>query len=128
MNAMKTTYRIATVLLIILGTAFGPQAVTADHFSDTKKKAIFKSNKISPFEGFYIHPNPADQLLFSHPEKYKPQHHSTISVFSPCGKLVKEFTIDGEFGDENLCFLSPGVYYLKIHNTDGDDYRKVLKN
>ena len=134
MNAMKTTYRNATVFLIILGTAFGPQAFTANHFNGNNhfdgnnKNAMTKIDKAKPFEGFFIDPNPVDLILFSNQEKKNVEYKSTISIFTQYGCLVKQITLRRELDDDNLRFLSSGIYYLKINNNNGIEYRKILIN
>ena len=128
MNAMKTTYRIATVFLIILGTAFGPQAFTADHFDGNNTNAMTKIDKAKPFEGFFIDPNPVDLILFSNQEKKNVEYKSTISIFTQYGCVVKQITMSRELDNDNLRFLSSGIYYLKINNNNGIEYRKILIN
>ena len=125
---MKKIYRIATILLIILGTTAGPRAFTADHFDSNKKNTISKYSKAKPFEGFFIDPNPIDQILFSEQKKNSLEKNSTISIFSQCGCLVKQISLKGELNDDNLDFLSSGFYYLKINNYKGIEYRKILIN
>ncbi len=128
LGVVKKVYRIASILLIVLGTAFSPRVLSVEHFDGNKKEAISKSGKIKPFEGFFIQPNPADHLVFSDQKNSANKTEATITVFSQCGHQIRQFTLSGEVSDKNLQFLSSGFYYLKIDNSTYTEYRKILIN
>ena len=114
--------------MIVLGTTLGPRAHSVDHFDGEKKLAVSKASKLNPFEGFYIDPNPIDQILYSAKPGLTAESRSTVRVFTKCGCLVKQFDQHGELPDHQMHFLKTGVYYLKISNNSGTTYRKIIIN
>ena len=72
-----------------------------------------------------IWPNPSDGVIFIRTEG---TDHSVISVISPDGKVLQ--TIETISGDNlvDLSHQTKGIYFIRISNSDGMVYRKIVLN
>ncbi|MCD9014837.1 family 43 glycosylhydrolase [Parachryseolinea silvisoli] len=97
------------------------------NYTNIKKKETSTVMGTGPGEGtsLAVYPNPAKGILTL---EYSgvPGKKSTLKVYDPTGKLVKEQAITTPRTEVNIEGYKPGIYQLKVQSRAGTTTRKVV--
>jgi hypothetical protein len=97
------------------------------NYINIKRKEVSTVMGTSPGEGesLTVYPNPAKgTLTLEYPGV--PGKKSTLKVYDPTGKLVKEQAITAPRTEVNIEGYKPGIYQLKVQSRAGTVTRKVV--
>lgn len=92
------------------------------YYIDNSCNAKTKKAIISLADKPYVYPNPVAQLLYL---KNYPTKNFQFEIFDFQSKLVKKGTADGFYID--ISIFKPGLYILRIVNTDTPQAFKIIK-
>lgn len=79
-------------------------------------------------QGLLIYPNPFDQMLgFEMQQDKEVLGQTKATVYDQKGNKQKEIALKNQSQKEDLHFLAPGIYLIKIDNGNCQSYQKVIK-
>jgi hypothetical protein len=79
------------------------------------------------YRGLLIYPNPFDHLLHVDQQEKNSDMNPEVQIFNQSGQLITSFTMTDRLHQENLQFLTSGIYFLKINTNRQVIYQKILK-